>query len=140
MADYPIKYVTDLEGGRVLPKTHVDAVEDDNGTTLSTLLGQKVSIVQTTVTGTFVAQTIDPNKYYSFGEVTNLYITLGTPVSGVNNEYVFEFDSGDTATILALPVSVEGIDSSSINSDTHYEVSIKYDANTQKYYGLIVAW
>lgn len=140
MANYPIKYVTDANGDRVLPLTHTDAVKDDNGTTLTTILEQKVSIVQNMVTGTSVSQQLSPNTYYSFGEVTSLTVTLGTPISGVNNEYVFEFDSGSTAATLSIPASVEGIDTTKITINRHYEVSIKYDASTQVYYGLIQEW
>ena len=140
MAEYPIKYVTDESGNRCLPNTHTDAVKDSGGTTLTTLLSQKVSIVQTTVSGTSVTQALESNKYYSFGTVANLTITLGTPVNGVNNEYIFEFDSGTTATTLSLPVAVLGIDATEIDANTHYEISIKYDASTQKYYGLIYGW
>lgn len=138
--EYPIKYVTDLAGNRCLAKTHTDAVSDNNGTTLTTLLGQKVSCVQTAVSGTSVSQLLAPNTYYSFGEVTALTVTLGTPVSGINNEYTFEFDSGSTATTLSIPASVVGIDATAIAANTHYEISIKYDASNQNYYGLIQEW
>lgn len=140
MANYQIKYVTDANDDRVLPLTHTDAVKDDNGTPLTTILEQKVSIVQNTVTGTSVSQQLAPNTYYSFGEVTALTITLGTPISGVNNEYVFEFDSGSTVTTLSIPAFVVGIDATAILASKHYEVSIKYDASNQNYYGLIQEW
>lgn len=140
MANYPIKYVTDKDGNRCLPKTHTDAVSDDNGTTLTTLLGQKVSCVQTAVSGTSVSQLLAPNTYYSFGEVTSLTVTLGTPVSGINNEYTFEFDSGSTVTNLSLPASVIGIDTTKFTANTHYEISIKYDVSNQNYYGMVQKW
>ena len=140
MPNYPIKYVTDKDNNRCLPKTHINAVADDNGTPLNTLLGQKVSCIQSEVSGTSVSQQLAPNTYYSFGTVTSLTITLGTPVSGVNNEYVFEFDSGSSATTLSIPASVVGIDTTSIAASKHYEVSIKYNASNQNYYGLIQEW
>lgn len=140
MANYPIKYVTDASNNRVLPITHTDAVKDDSGTTLSTLLGQRVSCVQSAISGTSVSQQLAPNTYYSFGTVTALTVTLGTPVSGVNNEYVFEFDSGSTATTLSIPATVIGIDTTKIAASKHYEISIKYDASNQNYYGLIQEW
>lgn len=140
MANYPIKYVTDANNDRVLPLTHTDAVKNDDGTLLTTILEQKVSIVQNMITGTSVTQQLSPNTYYSFGEVTALTITLGPPVSGVNNEYVFEFDSGITATTLTVPAGIVWQGLLYITTDMHYEVSIKYDASTQIYYGLITEW
>ena len=38
MSDLQIKYVTDNDGNRVLPVTHLDAVRDDNGDTLTSLM------------------------------------------------------------------------------------------------------
>ena len=93
-----------------------------------------------TVSGSTVTQSLTPNTFYSFGEVSSLTITLGTPVSGINNEYAFEFDSGSTATTLSIPSGVKGIDATKIKASKHYEVSIKYDAQTDKYYGLISEW
>lgn len=140
MPSYPIKYVTDKDGNRCLPKTHVNAVSDDNGTPLNTLLGQKVSCVQNEISGTSVSQQLSPNTYYSFGEVTSLTITLDTPLSGINNEYVFEFDSGSTATQLTVPVDVVWQETLSIAANKHYEISIKYSVSSDTFYGLIAEW
>ena len=38
MPNLQIKYVTDEDGNRVLPVTHLDAVRDDNGNTLTSLM------------------------------------------------------------------------------------------------------
>lgn len=92
------------------------------------------------VSGSTVIQSLTPNTFYSFGEVSSLTITLGTPVSGINNEYAFEFDSGSTATTLGILATVIGIDATAIKANKHYEVSIKYDASNQNYYGLIQEW
>lgn len=94
-----------------------------------------------TVSGSSVTKQLSPNKFYSFGTVTSLTITLASPTANINNEYLFEFDSGSTATTLSLPVGVEGIDSTEIEASKHYEVSIKYTAQGGgKYYGLIASW
>lgn len=86
------------------------------------------------------SKTISANTFVSFGTVTSLTITLGTPTSGITNEYAFEFDSGSTATTLILPAAVQGINATTIQANKHYEVSIKYDASNQNYYGLIQEW
>lgn len=98
------------------------------------------SYTQTVVGGASIIQALSPNVFYSFGTVTSLTVTLDTPVSGVNNEYIFEFDSGSTATTLSIPASVVGIDTTAIEANKHYEISIKYDASNQNYYGLIQEW
>ena len=95
---------------------------------------------QTVVSGASITQTLSPNVFYSFGTVTSLTATLDTPVSGMTNEYTFEFDSGSTPTTLSLPAAVQGIDATTIQANKHYEVSIKYDASNQNYYGLIQEW
>lgn len=94
----------------------------------------------TAVSGTSVTQELQAGIFYSFGTLTSLTITLQTPISGMVNEYKFEFDSGSTATTLSIPASVVGIDTTAIQANKHYEVSIKYDASNQKYYGLIQEW
>ena len=56
-----------------------------------------------------VYKQILPNKYYTFGECINLNVSFLTEISGIYNEYMFEFISGDTATKLYLPSSVKWI-------------------------------
>ena len=69
--------------------------------------------------------TIDPNKYYSFGEAASLNITLATPSDNtIYNEYMFEFDSGSTATTLTLPNTVEWVQTPTIEASKTYQVSI----------------
>ena len=93
------------------------------------------------VSGSSVSKQLSPNVFYSFGTMSSLTITLGSPTSGQTNEYAFEFDSGSTATSLSLPASVEGVDDSGIEASKHYEVSIKYTAQGGgKYFGLIKGW
>lgn len=94
----------------------------------------------TTVSGTTATQALSPNVVYSFGEMTSLTVTLDTPVNSVNNQYVFEFDSGSTATNLSVPNTVIWPATLTIKAGKHYEINIKYDANTQAYYGLVQEW
>ena len=69
--------------------------------------------------------TIDPNKYYTFGEVASLNITLTTPSDNtIYNEYMFEFDSGTTPTSLILPNTVSWVETPTIEASKTYQVSI----------------
>lgn len=68
---------------------------------------------------------IDPNKFYSFGEVSSLTLTLNTPTDAtIYNEYMFEFDSGTTPTTLNLPNTVTFPSTPTIEANKTYQVSI----------------
>ena len=58
------------------------------------------------VTGSGTSVTLDPNKFYVFGEVAELDVSFAAGVAGQVNEYHFSFISGATATVLSLPVDV----------------------------------
>lgn len=76
-------------------------------------------------TSSLTTITIDPNKYYTFGEVASLTITLATPTDNtVYNEYMFEFDSGTTPTSLTLPNTVSWVETPTIEASKTYQVSI----------------
>ncbi len=52
--------------------------------------------------------TLEAGKYYKFGEVESLTLNFGPWFSdGKLNEYMFEFESGDTPTRLSLPADIE---------------------------------
>lgn len=65
---------------------------------------------------------LPPNQYHTWGEVSALTLTLGAETSGVANGYWFSFDSGDTATTLSLPETVQT--DIVVESNTHYECMI----------------
>ena len=68
--------------------------------------------------------TLEPNKYYIFGECASLDITLGEPTTnGKLNEYIFEFNSGATPTALTLPNQITPIEN--LSPDTKYIISIR---------------
>lgn len=67
---------------------------------------------------------IHPNKYYMFGEMTELTITLAEGEEGKLNEYMFEFTSGTTPTTLTLPESVKWMGEHTIEASKTYQVSI----------------
>lgn len=66
--------------------------------------------------------TLPPNQYHTWGEISSLTITLGAETSGQANGYWFSFDSGDTATTLSLPETVQT--DIVVEPNTHYECSI----------------
>ncbi len=66
--------------------------------------------------------TLPANQYHTWGEVAVLTLTLAAETTGVVNEYHFAFDSGDTATTLSLPESIQT--DIVVEPSTHYECSI----------------
>lgn len=74
--------------------------------------------------------TLEPNKYYIFGECATLNIAIGeVTTNNILNEYIFEFTSGATPTVLTLPSSVTPIENLSPN--TKYVISIKNNVVTK---------
>lgn len=83
----------------------------------------KIQVVSKGTSGTTF--TIEPNKFYVWGSVSSLNITLGTPSdSSVYNEYLFQFTSGSTATTLSLPSAVKWVSEPKIEANKTYQVSI----------------
>lgn len=62
------------------------------------------------------------NQYHTWGEVSSLTLTLGAGTGGQANGYWFSFDSGDTATTLSLPETVQT--DIVVVPNMHYECSI----------------
>lgn len=80
-----------------------------------------VEIVESTLT----TQEIESNKFYKFGEVTELNLTLAEITDNTQlNEYMFEFISGSTATTLTLPNAIKWLETPSIESNKIYQCSI----------------
>lgn len=80
-----------------------------------------VQVVESTTT----VLEIQPNKFYKFGEVSSLNITLAAITdTSVLNEYMFEFVSGTTATTLTLPNSIKWLETPTIESNKIYQCSI----------------
>ena len=80
-----------------------------------------VEVVESTTT----TLEIQPNKFYKFGEVTELNLTLAEITDNTQlNEYMFEFLSGATATTLTLPSSVKWLETPTIESNKIYQCSI----------------
>lgn len=73
-----------------------------------------------------VTKQLNPNTFYEFGECSSLTITLASETSGIANEYMFEFVSGTTATVLSVPESIKwaGGSAPTIEASKTYQVSI----------------
>ena len=67
---------------------------------------------------------LTPNVLHKWGEVATLTLTLGTPTDGVVNEYMAQFVSGTTATVLTLPETVKWIGESTVEAGKTYQLSI----------------
>ena len=65
-----------------------------------------------------------PNVFHVFGEVSVLNVTFGKGFPGIANEYMFQFSSGVTPTVLNLPEGVKWIGSSVVRANRTYQVSI----------------
>lgn len=73
-----------------------------------------------------VTKQLSPNTLYEFGECTSLTITLAAEISGIRNEYMFEFVSGTTPTMLSIPETVGwmGGEAPTIEANKTYQCSI----------------
>ena len=66
-----------------------------------------------------------PNVFYDFGKRISVYIPKlieGDPDK--HNEYMFSFISGETATELTLPSSVQWVNELTVEANKRYEISI----------------
>ena len=70
--------------------------------------------------------TLTPNTFHVWDKVTSLTLNLGSETSGVVNEYLFQFTSGSTATLLTLPNSIKWVNGSvpTIKPKMIYQVNI----------------
>ena len=78
-----------------------------------------------TVESTETTVELKPNKFYKFGEVTELNLTLAEIADNTQlNEFMFEFISGETATTLTLPDTIKWAETPSIETNKIYQCSI----------------
>lgn len=73
-----------------------------------------------------ITKTISPNIFYQFGEVTSLTLTLDSEISGVYNEYMIQFTSGESPTNLIFTDNIKWIGgvTPTIESNKVYQISI----------------
>lgn len=81
----------------------------------------QVDIIESTET----TVELQPNKFYKFGKVTELNLTLAEITDNTQlNEFMFEFISGETATTLILPDTIKWAETPSIEANKIYQCSI----------------
>lgn len=98
-----------------------DGANGKDGTNGTDGKNYSVEIVESTL----ATQEIESNKFYKFGEVSSLNITLAAITdTSVLNEFMFEFISGATATTLTLPNTVKWLETPTIEVNKIYQCSI----------------
>lgn len=119
-----------------------NAAVTNTGTPASAVLNFTIPTgCYTIVQQTAASATIAPQTLNIWGEIASLDITLGAPANeAMMNEYIFQFNSGATPTVLTLPADVKFQTPVSIGSNKHYEVNIVYNAVNDEYYGMIASW
>lgn len=111
-------YIKNLNTGKYVKLPTVQGKDGTNGKNYS------VEIVESTSN----TQEIQTNKFYKFGEVSTLNITLAAITDTTQlNEYMFEFISGSTATTLTLPNAIKWLETPSIEANKTYQCSIVND-------------
>lgn len=105
--------------GKDSPKTVNGVLPDENG---------DIDLHRTLCTqqsGSNISLTLDANKYYSFGEVAKLDISLN-PLHNSSHvgEYIISFYSGLTPTQLSLPANMMILGNSTIRSNSMYMLRI----------------
>lgn len=68
--------------------------------------------------------TISPNTFYKWDEVTELTLALGAETPGIVNEYLIQFTSGATPTVLTLPKDIKWASPLKIKANKIYQISI----------------
>lgn len=98
-----------------------DGTNGTNGKDGTNGKNYSVEIVESTSN----TQEIQTNKFYKFGEVSTLNITLAAITDTTQlNEYMFEFISGSTATTLTLPNTIKWLETPTIEANKIYQCSI----------------
>ena len=105
-------YIKNIDTGKYIKLPTVKGADGKN---------YSVEVVESTTT----TQEIQPNKFYKFGEVTELNLTLSEITDTTQlNEFMFEFVSGSTATTLTLPSTVKWLETPTIEANKTYQCSI----------------
>lgn len=100
-----------------VPEKTSDFINDSGFITKNDVLSDKIEAVNT-------IDTISPNVYYSFGEVAELTLEFSEGVDEKVNEYMFSFISGETATVLTLPSSIQWANELTVEPNKRYEISV----------------
>jgi hypothetical protein len=136
---------SDVPANAVFTDTTYSAATQSDAGLMSAADKKKVDNVMAlensaTTTGSLA---LTPNILYSLGALTGaLTVTLGSVVSGIPNTYMMEFDINDDAAtptkVPSFPASIVWREEPVWTTGKHYEISIRYSANTQTYYAMYV--
>lgn len=105
------------QNGDVITKSKLDHAED--GIYAASFVPQVTGSVDESN-----AVTLDPNKFYVFGEKAEIDVSFAAGAEGQVNEYHFSFVSGSTPTVLSLPVDVVMPVTFSVIANAYYELDI----------------
>ena len=103
--------VVDVLNSAITTKASVDYVETS---------GKKIITISSST------YTLEPNRFYYFGTVDSLNITFGAEISGITNEFAFEFTTGNfiNQNNFVFPSSIKWVVSPTIEANKTYQVSV----------------
>lgn len=99
------------------PTKTSELINDSEFITAEDVITDHIELMETTAA-------IQPNIDYIFGECESLTITFTEGKKSKRNEYMFSFTSGETATVLTLPSSVQWANELTVEANKRYEISI----------------
>ena len=115
-----ISPIFDVEA-KAIVQNGKDGTNGTNGVDGQDGKNYSVEVVESTTT----TLEIQANKFYKFGEVTELNLTLAEITDNTQlNEFMFEFTSGETATTLTLPDTIKWLETPTIETNKTYQCSI----------------
>ena len=122
-----LAYVDDIPS--VTPQVQSDWNETDTTSKAYILNKPTIPTITYIIEHTTEETTIDaltPNVLHKWGTMTSLTISaLATPSDEtIVNEYMIEFTSGSTATVLSLPSSIVWAETPNIEANATYQISI----------------
>ena len=101
------------------PKTNKVVIKGGSGNACYEMIKQTESEV-----------TIAPNTFNVWDEIETLTINLQTPTEGIANEYLIQFTSGSTPTVLTLPEDITWGSELKIEAYKIYQISILNNLGT----------
>lgn len=113
-----------FESEQILKAVEMNSIITKMNEVIAGVNKTKQEINTENVVGEAPEKGLRPNTFYIFGECTSLTITLAAEIPGIYNEYMFQFSSGDTPTVLNVPDSIKWIGGKEIMPNKTYQVSI----------------
>lgn len=122
-----------VDGEKVYFKGHAQATYMSDGRTVEEAVKNACAYPVVNHGTNDTTFTLTPNTFHIWGEVTSLNLSLGAEVSGVVNEYVFQYSVGDSAPTLTFPETIAWV-----NPPTDNKVNTTYIVSIVNNIGLIV--